>query len=314
MKDSARRNGGSILGAMSVLATVALASVIPACAATVSDWPAYINGPMHSSYNAAETAISPANASKLGQEWRGPRAYTLSSPAVADGAVFIASYSGWFYKLSQVTGAVLGKVFLGREPKKTCDALGMVDTATVAADPRNHHGTVYVAGADGYLYAFNESSLSLKWKSVIAIPSTKTSNYFDWSSPTVANGKVYVGVSSGCDNPLIRGGVIGYDQASGKKLAEFYTVPKGTVGGSVWSSVAVGPGGYVYATTGNGPTNAQRLSYSESIVKLDPDTLKLLGHYQVPASEVTSDSDFGGCRPSSGGTWARVTRTASTTR
>ena len=182
MKGSAQRNGRSVLGAMAILATVALTgSLIPASAATVSDWPAYLNGPTHSSYNAAETVISPASASKLDQEWRGPRAYYLSSPAVAHGAVFIAAYTGWFYKLSQVTGAVLGKVFLGLEPKKTCDRLGMVDTATVAADPKSHQGIVYVAGADGYLYAFNASNLSLKWKSVIAIPSTKTSNYFDWS-------------------------------------------------------------------------------------------------------------------------------------
>ena len=295
MKGSAQRNGRSALCAMAVLATEALTgSVIPASAATASDWPAYLNGPTHRSYNAAETAISPATASKLGQEWRGPRAYYLSSPAVADGAVFIAAYTGWFYKLSQVTGAVLGKIFIGLEPKKTCDALGMVDTATVAADPKDHQDTVYVAGADGYLYAFNASNLSLKWKSVIAIPSAKTSDYFDWSSPTVANGRIYIGVSSGCDDPLIRGGVIGYAQASGKKLAEFYTVPQGTIGGSVWSSVAVGPGGYVYATTGNGPADAPRLSYSESIVKLAPDTLKPLGYYQVPAAEVTSDGDFGG--------------------
>ena len=295
MKGSAQRNGRSILGAMAVLATVALTgSVIPASAATASNWPAYLNGPAHWSYNAAETAISPATASKLDREWRGPRAYYLSSPAVADGAVFVAAYTGWFYKLSQVSGAVLGKVFLGEEPKKTCDALGMVDTATVAADPRTHQDTVYVAGADGYLYAFSASNLSLKWKSVIAIPSAKTSDYFDWSSPTVANGKIYVGVSSGCDDPLIRGGVIGYAPGQREETRRVLHGTQGTIGGSVWSSVAAGPGGYLYATTGNGPTDAPRLSYSESIVKLDPGTLKPLGYYQVPAAEVTSDGDFGG--------------------
>ena len=295
MKGPARGYGRSIVGALAVLAAVAITGpVAPASAATVSGWPAYLHGPMHSSYSPAETAISPASASRLNEDWRGPQGYYLSSPVVADGAVFVASYTGWFYKLSQVTGAVLGRVYLGYEPKKTCVALGMVDTATVTADPVNHQDTVYVAGADGYLYAFNAANLSLKWKSVIAIPSTKTSDYFDWASPTVANGKIYIGVASGCDDPLIRGGVISYDQATGKKLAEFYTVPKGTVGGSVWSSVAVGPGGYVYATTGNGPADAQRLSYSESIIKLAPGTLKPLGYYQLPASQLVTDSDFGG--------------------
>ena len=41
-----------------------------------------------------------------------------------------------------------------------CYALGMVGTATVAADPKNHQDTVYVAGADGYLYAFNALNLA----------------------------------------------------------------------------------------------------------------------------------------------------------
>ena len=226
-----------------------MAVAIPASAVNASDWPAYLNGPMHSSYNVAEKAIRPANVPALVKKWHfagagptrpgQPGHIYLSSPTVADSAVFIGSDTGWFYKLSETTGKVLDKVFIGYQPRKTCGARGFVDTATVAADPSDHQATVYVGGVNGYLYAFRASDLALKWRSVIAIPSTRTSNYFEWSSPTVANGKIYIGVSSNCDNPLIRGGVIGYRQATGKKFAEFYTVPRGAVGGSVWSSVAV---------------------------------------------------------------------------
>jgi outer membrane protein assembly factor BamB len=280
---------------MAALAAAALiTAVLPASAATGKDWPAYLNGPMHSSYKAAETAITPANAPALVQKWQhAPGHKYFSSPTVAGGAVFIGSNTGWFYKLNEITGAVLRKVFIGRQPEKTCGDMGFADTATVAVDPKDQQDTVYVGGPDGYLYAFSASDLSLKWKSVIAIPSTKISNYFEWSSPTVANGKIYIGVSSHCDNPLIRGGVIGYKQANGKQFAEFHTVPPGTIGGSVWSSVAVARGGDVYATTGNGPAAAPQLHYSESIIKLDPDTLKPLGYFQVPASQVTYDGDFG---------------------
>src|ERR1039457_6188741 len=99
MKRLAQRNARSVAGALAALAAVAFTgSVIPASAATVEDWPAYLNGPMHSSYNAAETAIKPANVAGLTQQWHhAPRGYFLSSPTVADGAVFIASYTGWFY-------------------------------------------------------------------------------------------------------------------------------------------------------------------------------------------------------------------------
>jgi outer membrane protein assembly factor BamB len=212
---------------------------------------------------------------------------------VSGGAVFIGSGLGWFYKLKQTTGAVLARRFIGYQPAKTCGALGTVSTATVATDPVSHRATVYVAGANGYLYALDASNLSLRWKAVIALPSATVSDYFDWSSPTVANGRIYVGVSSQCDRPLVRGGVIAYSQASGRKQAEFYTVPSGDIGGSVWSSVAVAANGDLYVSTGNGPAADQLLGYSDSIVKLDPGTLRVLGYFQVPAAQIGQDSDFG---------------------
>lgn len=72
-----------------------------------------------------------------------------------------------------------------------------------------------------------------RWRSAIAIPSTKVNDYLQWSSPTVAHGRIYVGISSNCDTPLVRGGVAEFDQATGHKLNTFYTVPRGHVGGSV---------------------------------------------------------------------------------
>src|SRR6266487_5265012 len=84
---------------------------------------------------------------------------------------------------------------------------------------------------------------------------------------SVSGGRIYIGVSSHCDNPLVRGGVIGYAQATGKIFARYYDVPKGVVGGSVWSSVAAN-GRHVYVSTGNGVTGARRLHDMFSIVEL----------------------------------------------
>ncbi len=258
-----------------------------------TDWPAYLDGPLHHSYSPAETAITPATVPDLQQEWQdGLGGNLLASPTVVGGSVYIGSSDGWFYKLSEATGSVLDKVYIGRIARKTCGAMGVVSTATVAIDPASRQNTVYVAGPDGYLYALRAYNLSREWRSVIAIPSSKISDYFDWSSPTVANGKVYVGVASQCDRPLVRGAVIDYQQATGKKIAEFYTVPKGSIGGSVWSSIGVGADGDVYATTGNGPGH-EGLGNSESILKLSASSLTLLGRFQVPAGQVTFDGDFG---------------------
>jgi polyvinyl alcohol dehydrogenase (cytochrome) len=282
MRSTARR--------ISVLAAAAgaalIAAVLPASAATAADWPAYLNGPLHSSYNAAETAITPANAGTLVQKWHRSGG-VLASPTVADGAVYIGTNAGYLEKINETTGALLDKYFIGRQPKKTCNAQGDASTATVSGD------SVYVAGPAGYLYALSTASLALQWKSVIAIPSTTTSNYFNWSSPTVTGGKIYVGVSSQCDDPLIRGGEDEFEQSTGALLNKFYTVPSGSIGGSIWSSAAVDSGGDVYVSTGNPLAGDPNNQYTEAIIKLSP-SLKPLGSFVIPKDQMTGDADFGG--------------------
>jgi outer membrane protein assembly factor BamB len=259
-----------------------------------SDWPAYLDGPMHASYNASQTVITPANATSLAQQWSFPTGSPyVASPTVTSTAVYIGSADGWFYKLSVHTGQLLSQVYIGAQPALTCSATGVSSTAAVGFDPRDHVPTVYVAGGDGYLYALRASDLSREWRAVVRIPSTTVNDYYDWSSPTIAHGRIYLGISSSCDKPLIRGGVAAYSQASGRRLAEFYTVPAGrkNAGGSVWSSVGIGPDGDVYATTGNARRARPLLQNSDSILKLNPDTLRLLGSYQIPRAQ--ADSDFG---------------------
>jgi outer membrane protein assembly factor BamB len=267
------------------------ASARPAPAVPVV-WPAYLNGPLHQSYNPAATTLTTANASRLVMRWsdRTGSPY-LASPTVSDGSVFIGAASGWFYELSESTGRVEASRFLGRFPRNTCGSAGIADTATVASDPVTGAPTVYVGGADGYLYALSAANLAVRWKSPVEL---SRPDYYQWSSPTVANGMIYLGVSSDCEQPLVPGGVLAFSQATGRRLAEFSTVPAGQAGGGVWSTVAVGPGGYVYATTGNGPAGDLRNGYSESIVKLAPGTLAVAGSWQIPGPPVSYDTDFGG--------------------
>ena len=272
---------------------LAVGSVVgsgPAVAVGAGDWPAYLGGPAHTSMS-ADAAITPANAPGLTQKWHFNIPY-VSSPVVADGSVFIGSFAGYFYKINAITGIRQKKIFLGFQPALTCPKFGFASTATVARDPSTGQDTVYVAAPDGYLYALNAKTLAQVWRAPIAIPSTTVSDYFSWSSPTVSHGKVYVGIASNCDTPLVRGGIAAFNQATGKRTATFYTVPAGHVGGSVWSTVAVDGSGNVYATTGNGPAGAQRYQ-TIAMLKLSP-ALKLLASFAVPPAEVTGDGDFGG--------------------
>ena len=299
MKRLAARRGRRLRGVLAAIGGAGLIAVAapPTAGVTAADWPAYLDGPAHGSFNSADTAITPAHAARLVLKWHVGGEF-LSSPTVADGAVFIGSSAGAFYKFDEATGTVLDKVFLGHVKGTTCGEQGFVSTATVAYDSSRGEDLVYVAAPDGYLYALSASDLSVVWRSVIAIPSTTVNDYFDWSSPTVANGKIYVGISSQCDMPLVRGGVAGYDQATGKQFATFYTVRGGQVGGSVWSSPAVDSSGYVYVSTGNQPAGQSPLNpayeFTLSIVKLDPSHLKAVASFQVPTSEAGGDSDFGG--------------------
>ena len=271
--------------------------------ATGCNWSAYLGGPEHSSDNSFAQAINTSNASSLSPMWnytppgnRGGEIY--SSPTVYGGGVYFGSENGTFYDVDEATGAVVWSQYTTQLAGTTCaepdsTAQGFASTATVAADPTTGAPTVYVAAPDGYLYAWNASTGSLLWRSVVAVPSTTVNDYFNWSSPTVANGMIYVGVASACDTPLVQGGERAYDQATGQLLATFNTTPPDDVGGSIWSSALVSDGS-VYVTTGNGNFVGGAPGYSESIVRLDPQTLQPEDTFTVPAAQQVFDSDFGG--------------------
>lgn len=294
----------SCVGAI-LLGIAAAGPALPAGAAVgPADWPGYLAGAAHSSDNVADTAIVPGNVTRLTKAWSwrgdaatmpgqpGPALY--ASPTVADGAVYIGANNGYFYQLNATTGALLHKVFIGFRPKLTCAARGFIATATVARDPADGLDTVYVAAPDGYLYALRATDLTRKWRSVIDLPSKTVNDFFQWSSPTVANGKIYVGSASHCDKPLTRGAVVGFNQTTGTEFARFFTVPSGLLGGGVWSSVAVASDCSVYASTGTQPKNTSNRYDAVSIVRLDGSTLTKLGSFTVPNSELGGDGDFGG--------------------
>jgi outer membrane protein assembly factor BamB len=221
----------------------------------------------------------------------------LASPTVVGGVVYIGAEDGYFYAVSEADQAVLWSRFLGIDPglKSTGSCVtrtkGITGTAAVARDPSTGKLRVYVNAPDGYLYALDASTGKVIWKGVVGIPSATENDYYAWGSPLVANGEVYVGISSDGDCPLVPGGLVAFDQSTGVTVAHWTDVPAGTRGGSIWSSPGLLANGDIVVTTGNG--NNQAL-YTESIVALDPDTLNVLSYWQVPPSQRAHDGDFGG--------------------
>src|SRR5579859_1137499 len=142
--------------------------------------------------------------------------YVISSPAVANGMVYVGSSDGNLYALEQETGTQKWKF-------KT--------DARVVSSPAVENGTVYFGSYDGKFYAVDAASGQLKWKFATAgerrfagkhlhgaLPEGETMpDPFDCylSSPAVCGGAVYFGSGDG--------NVCSLDAAAGKLNWKFQT-------------------------------------------------------------------------------------------
>ena len=264
--------------------------------AQTADWPGYLRTIDHTSYNQLASAITPGNAANLSVQWSfvdppptmdgQPAAGFNSSPTVSSGVVYIGSNTGEFYAIDENTGAVLWQQLLGYTTPLTCRAgKGITSTATVAPDPVSGTPMVYVGGGDGYLYALDAATGNIVWRQfVIDVGTTENSGYL-YGSPLVFNKTISIGLSSSCDNPLVRGGLKSFDQHTGKPLRVYWTTPTGTVGASVWTSAA-SDGRSIWITVGNGDAGD-----SFSIVRLSS-ALKFTSKWTVPDTAGT-DLDWG---------------------
>jgi polyvinyl alcohol dehydrogenase (cytochrome) len=297
---------GSALGMLATLVVSAPAVSAPvASAGAFINWPSYLNGLNHHSYAPQATAITSSNAASLAEAWHfmpgAPPVKSLgyalnASPTVYDGMIYIGGNNGTFYAIDETTGAVVWQQPIGyvHVTKGSCKSRGITSTATVALDPTTSAPTVYVSSGSGYLYAMDAATGAVTWKSVIHLPIGHSANYYDWSSPTIVHKKIYIGVAGSCTDH-VRGAMEAFSQATGKKLATYYTVPSGQVGGSIWSTAAVAPNGNVFVGTGNViPPTPRNEGTSESIVELSGTNLSQLGVWQLPlADQPSDDDDFG---------------------
>jgi polyvinyl alcohol dehydrogenase (cytochrome) len=272
-------------------------------AATFVNWPAYLFNARHSSVNKPAVAITTANAGSLVHAWTWtpprptmtgqPAATLAASPTVVNGVIYIGANTGVFFAVNEATGTTIWQRFLGFVPKLTCNsAKGFTGTATVRPNPATGRLTVYVGSANGYLYALDAATGAVDWRSLVAAPSSTVNDYYLWGSPTVAGGIIDIGVSSQCDNPLVRGGVRAFRQSDGHPLAAYNTVPVGSLGGSVWSSPIVTSAGSVVVTTGNANPTSPSPGDSTSFVRLSSSLVKQ-DIWTVPAALLKRDDDFG---------------------
>ena len=150
--------------------SVLFAGFLSVGASAVDEWPMFHFDPSHSGYT---TSQAPKTSSL---RWRYATGGSVaSSPAVADGIVFVGSSDNKVYALDELTGAQIWNYATG----------GAVKSSPAVVD-----GTVFVGANDGNVYALNEVTGEKIW-------SCQTGNSVGFSSPTVIDGFVFVGSSDG---------------------------------------------------------------------------------------------------------------------
>lgn len=226
-----------------------------------------------------------------------------AQPVVAGGRVYVGSWGSEVYSLDARTGCIYWTV-------KTQSAVRSAVSLGVSRDGRL---TAYFADWSATVYAVDAGTGMLLWKTKIDDhPLAKIS-----SSPTLYDGRLYVGVASGeegqAGNPTyecctFRGSVVSLDAATGRQMWKTYLVadtpartgknPRGTQrwgpsGAAVWSAPTVDVRQRaVYVATGNN-YSPPATPASDAIVALEMDSGQIRWIQQLTADDTWNTS----CQP-----------------
>jgi quinohemoprotein ethanol dehydrogenase len=273
-----------------------------------ADWTSRNGAPDESAYSRLDQ-INAGDVGRMGLAWSLdlPGETSLeATPVAVDGVLYFTGSYGTVYAVDGVSGKVLWKY--APETWKNAPTkmvFGFQANRGVAYD----NGRIFSAAFDGRLFALDAKSGRLLWSVDTTGPQSMQTIT---GAPRTFNGKVIIG-AAGADFGA-RGYVTAYDQATGKQVWRFYTVPgspeqnkgdpvmeraaatwsgeywKTGTGGVVWDSITFDQElNRIYLGTANaGPYDPEVRSpgggdnlYTASIVALDADTGKYVWHYQV---------------------------------
>jgi outer membrane protein assembly factor BamB len=275
----------------------------------------------------------------------------VASPTVYRGRVFVGHRNGRFYAVDAGTGTLAWRFpappqpallqnFSGNPSSPGIASSGMIAKVWVpwfwffkrpvkvvifgAPDPAVCVGA---ACGSGRLWALNVDTGALVWKSDVAAnltglthvltpPSgfTELHERIGYSSPVVANDKVYVGIADNGDSPIQRGRLAAVDLQTGSLIGGFSFVSSGPPrGGGIWSSPAAS-GSSVFVTTGNGcrPINGGCASepannHALSLIKLDGSTGGMQWKLQPVPWALDDDPDWAGTPLATGTSCGQLT-------
>lgn len=263
----------------------------------IEDWPLFGRDRDNTRF-ATQDEINTGNVDQLGEAWStdlGPAQYLMESyPLVLGEDIYVTTSTDEVMSINGKTGH-LNWTYTPEVDFSQSTGVGGYGVSVnrgVAAEK----GKLFLLTFDDKLQAISQKTGERLWSSQVADPATGA---YESMAPSTYDGKVFVGVSGSEDG--VRGFIAAYDADTGKKLWQFYTVPKegtgwvpkGGGGGAIYMPPTVDPKtGIVYAGTGNpapvivGAKRPGRNLYTESILALDANTGKLLWYHQEQAHDL----------------------------
>lgn len=191
----------------------------------------------------AESKLTVANVGNLVKKWEFTTGGDVSAtPAVFDGHVYVPDWAGNLYALNAKTGALAWSASIPAATGVPSDKVRATPAVTESLVIVGTQGSVLAGGgAGGQVLAFDRATGQLLWRTQ-ADPHPAA---IITQSPTVFNGRVYVGVAS-LEEALaafvpgyqlsFRGSMLALDAATGQILWKTYMAPVGYTGNAVWGS------------------------------------------------------------------------------
>ncbi len=263
----------------------------------IEDWPLFGRDRDNTRF-ATQDEIDTGNVGDLGEAWStdlGPDQYLMESfPLVIGEDVYVTTSTDEVMSIDGKTGHVNWTYTPQVDFSQSTGVGGYgvsVNRGVSAED-----GRLFVLTFDNKLQAISQKTGERLWSSQVANPATGA---YESMAPTTWDGKVFVGDSGAEDG--VRGFVAAYDAKTGKKLWQFYTVPKagtgwvpkGGGGGTIYMPPTVDTKtGIVYVGTGNpapvivGAKRPGKNLYTDSILALDGNTGELLWYHQEQAHDL----------------------------
>jgi len=249
----------------------------------------YLYDLTHSSYNALETQIGPDDVTRLKVAWTFSAQPFGGGATVVNGVVYIGDWGGNFYAIRASDGSLIWQQYVGiSAPPETpnCQPATGVTGQGVVKD-----GVVYVPGGDSAVYALDQNTGAQIWRVPLADPA---SGSYIWSSLTLVDNSIFLGIASLGDCPLVRGALIRFDLNDPQQPAVKYLIAENDVGAGLWSTPAFDQQtSTVYATTGNGTSDPSSGSWGSAFLAIDSRSLDIKGYFFLPTTSVVEDDDWG---------------------